>query len=167
MIQRRWPAGIILIQVHEFLQERRVFFYRLIRPLKLEKRGHQILRHIPPAEVPKMPLRVSIIGRCEKYICILFHKRLALPMNRSTFAISLIPGADSTPLDVSTICGRTDVMPSLTLSGFKPPDNTTAYPSLTNCFANAQSDTHPLPPAPCRGFCASTNNLSAMSAYCV
>ena len=43
-------------------------------------------------------------------------------MNASTFAGSLIPGADSTPEATSTAHGCTAAMPSATFSGVSPPD---------------------------------------------
>src|SRR5690606_1481311 len=57
---------------------------------------------------------------------------------------SLIPGADSTPLETSTPQGSAVVTASNTLPGFSPPASIAGW--VRSCGSSAQSNARPLPP---------------------
>ncbi len=65
-------------------------------------------------------------------------------MNAATFAASLIPLADSTPLETSTAYGPTCLIASATLPACKPPDRITG--SGKSCGIKFQSNDAPVPP---------------------
>src|SRR3954451_18601183 len=108
--ERRRTSDEIGEDAVELFAELTVAPHFFVRRLELVERGHQGLGNELAAEFAE---ETAAVWKCRH--------RLILSKSRSSFAWSLIPGADSTPLARSMASGRTRLIAAATLSGVMPP----------------------------------------------
>ena len=120
-IERARAADVMLEQVVEFRLKRRIGLRFPVFALEIEHQRHQRLGDIASAELAEM---AAIIGLgtegIDQGIKVRVHRRAAL-QKAAILSTFLIPGALSTPEEVSTSGAPVRRIASATLAGVRPP----------------------------------------------